>query len=76
MAANFIVVFDNASYSPQWEYVHGSNTILVTRDIGNSWAYREVSKGDTVSSGNEMGESVTFDTSTVYGNRNPVTEAG
>ena len=76
MAANFIVVFDNASYSPQWEYKHNDNTVLVTRDVGNSWAYREVSKGDTVSSGTEMtasalisaletllGESVTFDAS-------------
>ena len=76
MAANFIVVFDNASYSPQWEYKHNDNTILVTRDIGNSWAYREINKGDTVSSGNEMtasglisaletliGDSVTFNAS-------------
>ena len=74
--ANFTVVFDNASYSPEWQCANGDNTVSVSIDVGNSWSYREVSKGDTVSSGTEMtasavisaletllGESVTFDAS-------------
>ena len=74
--ANFTVVFDNASYSPEWQCANGDNTVSVSIDVGNSWSYREVSKGDTVSSGNEMtasglilaletliGDSVTFDAS-------------
>jgi len=72
--ANFTVVFDNDSYSPQWDYIHGDNTISIGIDIGNSWTYREINKGNMVSSGTEMtasalisaletliGESVTFD---------------